>query len=749
MKQLFFILLILFSGTFLFAGTPFSSTMPDSATSLSTVKDSYKLSGKHLAALAEKIRYKETPQEDMYLYILRPQIKSETALPAIVYFTGGGWVNGDVYGQIPNPAWFRDHGIIGIEADYRVKSRHGTSPIECIQDAKSAIRYVREHAGKLGIDPNKIIAAGGSAGGHLAACTFLDGGDTPGENLEISSKPNALVLHNPVLGEGFGKEFFDAHPEFSPILHVKKGWPPTILSNGTKDQTTPIEVAEKFTRLMKEAGNVCELISVKDADHSCDWPVNNPNFLPTMQRMTDFLKEQNMMNENYSVPGLNYFVDGQSGNDDNPGTLEKPFKTIEQINSLQLQEGNSVLFAGSQSFPGTLKLKGISGSNEQPIVIGSFGNGRATINGANANSMLVDSCSWLQVKNLIFTGNGRLNGNTGSGLELRRTQNCSVDSIEASGFLWSGIKAVGGKNIRITNVYAHDNGFSGINVESDGQDSGGLEGSGAKTFRNLYIANCVAENNPGCPAVKDNHSGNGILIGGVTNGTIEYCEAMNNGWDMPREGNGPVGIWAYQCDSITIQYCYAHDNKTSEKGKDGGGFDFDGGMTNSVMQFNFAANNEGAGYGLFQYYGASVWKNNIVRNNISYNDGRKNGQAGFLMWIDQNLKDGISNCQIENNVVVNKYGHAVSFEPGNYPGFNFTNNIFLTTEKSVTFVNGEYSGATFSGNQAWAANREVPLAFPEDKQAILIDPKISIPNDDEELPKNLMEVKDMKFFKRK
>ena len=267
----------------------------DSITSLENVRESYTLSGKHLANLAEKILYKKTPQEDMYLYVLRPITKSRKALPAIVYFTGGGWVNGNVEGQIPNAAWFRDHGIIGIQADYRVKARHGTSPIECIQDAKSAIHYVRIHAKKLGINPNRIIAAGGSAGGHLAACTVLDGGDAPGEDLSISSKPNALVLHNPVLGEGFGKEFFALHPEFSPILHVKKGWPPTILSNGTKDKTTPFEVAEKFTRLMKAAGNVCELIPVKDADHSCDWPVSNPNFLPTLQRMTDFLKEQKMI----------------------------------------------------------------------------------------------------------------------------------------------------------------------------------------------------------------------------------------------------------------------------------------------------------------------------------------------------------------------------------------------------------------------------------------------------------------------
>lgn len=269
--------------------------LKDTVTSLAGVQESYKLSGKNLTALAEKILYKKTTQEDMYLYLLRPDEKKEKALPAIVYFTGGGWVSGNVEGQIPNAAWFRDHGIIGIDADYRVKSRHGTSPIECIQDAKSTIRYVRAHAKELGVDPNRIIAAGGSAGGHLAACTFLDGGDTPGEDLKISSKPNALVLHNPVLGEGFGKEFFAVHPEFSPILHVTKGWPPTILSNGTKDNTTPFEVAEKFTKLMNEAGNVCELIPVKDADHSCDWPVSNPNFLPTLQRMTDFLREHNFI----------------------------------------------------------------------------------------------------------------------------------------------------------------------------------------------------------------------------------------------------------------------------------------------------------------------------------------------------------------------------------------------------------------------------------------------------------------------
>ena len=295
MRTILYIIVLLLITEIIKAGNHDGSGLKDSITSLANIQECYTLSGKNLKALAEKILYKKTPQEDMYLFVLRPVQKSKKPLPAIVYFTGGGWVNGTVEGQIPNPAWFRDHGIIGISADYRVKSRHGTTPIECVQDAKSAIRYVRAHAKELGIDPKRIIAAGGSAGGHIAACTAISGGDAQGEDLSISSIPNALVLHNPVLGEGFGKVFFDTHPEFSPILQIKKEWPPTIFSNGTKDKTTPFEVAEKFAKLMKEAGNVCELIPVKDADHSCDWPVSNPNFLPNMGRMFKFLKENKLI----------------------------------------------------------------------------------------------------------------------------------------------------------------------------------------------------------------------------------------------------------------------------------------------------------------------------------------------------------------------------------------------------------------------------------------------------------------------
>ncbi len=405
-----------------------------------------------------------------------------------------------------------------------------------------------------------------------------------------------------------------------------------------------------------------------------------------------------------------FYVDNQSGNDAYPGTHEKPFKTIEKVNTLSLKAGNSVLFSGGQTFAGTLKFKGLAGTKEQPIWIGSFGKGSATINGGAGNSVWADSCSWLHVKKLKVVGDGRLKANKGSGIEFRHVQNCTIDSLEASGFLWSGVKALGGRNLKITNVYAHDNGFSGINVESDGQDAGGLEGSGGKTFCNVYIANCIAENNAGCPVVKNNHSGNGILIGGVTNGMIEYCEAMNNGWDMPRDGNGPVGIWAYQSDSITIQYCYSHHNKTSAKGKDGGGFDFDGGITNSVMQYNYSAHNEGAGYGIFQYAGATAWTNNTMRYNTSYNDGSKNGKCGILMWCDPSAVP-MRGFNAYKNTIVNDQGYCVNFKSGNYPDFIFENNRFSLTVPSDRFIGGSFTGAIFRQNYYWLNQAKEPEKF--------------------------------------
>jgi len=202
--------------------------------------------------------------------------------PAIVFFFGGGW-NGGNPRQFENQCrYLASRGMVAMAADYRVKSRQNVKPISCVADAKSAIRWVRANAAKLGIDPKRIAAGGGSAGGHLAAAVAtLPNLDDPADDKSVSCLPNALVLFNPALvlapvegldAKGFEdratEERFGCAPmEISPAHHVKTGVPPTIIFHGKADTTVPYASAELFTARMKKAGNRCELVGADGQPH--------------------------------------------------------------------------------------------------------------------------------------------------------------------------------------------------------------------------------------------------------------------------------------------------------------------------------------------------------------------------------------------------------------------------------------------------------------------------------------------------
>ena len=218
-----------------------------------------------------KILYKEINGDSLYLHVFKPKL-SKKPTAAIVFFFGGGWTGGNPKQFYQQSEYFASRGILAISAEYRVKSMHGTSPFECVGDGKSAIRWVRENAKMLNIDPNKIVASGGSAGGHVALTTALINGlENADENLSVSSVPNAVVAYNPVSDtteKGYGaKKVAGRETEISPTHQVKKNMPPMLIFHGTKDKTVPFENAERFTRLMKEAGNDCELVAIKDVDH--------------------------------------------------------------------------------------------------------------------------------------------------------------------------------------------------------------------------------------------------------------------------------------------------------------------------------------------------------------------------------------------------------------------------------------------------------------------------------------------------
>ena len=120
----------------------------------------------------EKIPYKITPQDTLHLFVFKPDT-ANTSKSAIVFFFGGGWVNGNPSQFFEHGKYLASRGMVAFCAEYRIFSKHGTTPFECVEDGKSAVRWIREHADEFGIDPEKIVAAGGSAGGHVAACTSI------------------------------------------------------------------------------------------------------------------------------------------------------------------------------------------------------------------------------------------------------------------------------------------------------------------------------------------------------------------------------------------------------------------------------------------------------------------------------------------------------------------------------------------------------------------------------------------------
>ena len=239
----------------------------------------------------EKVLYKSTKQGDLNLYFYRPlDFDKSKTYNCIIFFHGGGWNSGD-YKQFERQSmYFASRGMIAISAEYRIKNKHGTTPIQAMEDAKSAIRFLRLNAKSFFINPNRIAAAGGSAGGHLAAVTAnIDLFDNVNEDLGISSKPNLLVLYNPVIDFGSRKWLWIDNPsDASPVHNISKGSPPTIILTGTKDKIVPVETIMNYKKIMESVGSRCDVILYDGAEHA--FFNRGEDFIDTVLKSDIFLK---------------------------------------------------------------------------------------------------------------------------------------------------------------------------------------------------------------------------------------------------------------------------------------------------------------------------------------------------------------------------------------------------------------------------------------------------------------------------
>ncbi|MDF3131052.1 alpha/beta hydrolase [Kiritimatiellaeota bacterium B1221] len=242
------------------------------------------------------ITYKKIGDVELRLHIFNPpNHQASDKAPAIVFFFGGGWIKGSPEQFFPFCKHLASRGMVAASAEYRIQSKHGTTPVECVKDGKSALRWMRTHAEKLGIDPHKLAAGGGSAGGHVAAVAGnVVGFEEEGEDLSIASKPDALVLMNPVFDngpEGYGHNQVEAFWEaFSPLHNITGGAPPTVVFLGTQDKLIPVATAETYKAQMEAVGSRCDLYLHKDQPHGFFNARFKENYEKILPQMDAFLR---------------------------------------------------------------------------------------------------------------------------------------------------------------------------------------------------------------------------------------------------------------------------------------------------------------------------------------------------------------------------------------------------------------------------------------------------------------------------
>lgn len=219
---------------------------------------------------------------DLHLFVPE-NTDTNQKYPVMVYFHGGSWSEGKPDWSFPACKRYAKDGWVGVSVEYRLADRHGTLPFEAVMDAKSAIRWLRENAIEFNIDPDRIIASGNSAGGHLVLATALvDNWNENTDNLNFSCIPNVLLINSGVFDLTEDDSWIRASlkrrnqdenliNEISPNYLCPRKLPSTLIIHGTNDRNVAFSTAKKFVDIMKISGNDIVFKPIENAGHFIWW----------------------------------------------------------------------------------------------------------------------------------------------------------------------------------------------------------------------------------------------------------------------------------------------------------------------------------------------------------------------------------------------------------------------------------------------------------------------------------------------
>ena len=425
-------------------------------------------------------------------------------------------------------------------------------------------------------------------------------------------------------------------------------------------------------------------------------------------------------------PDATFYV-SPSGDDAADGrTAQTAWRTLQRANGRVFAPGETLLLAGGAAFTGPLYFDAAdAGDPARPVVVGSYGTGRATIVATASAGVNVYNTASITLRDLDIVGQGSAY-RAQSGISLyndlaggRRLANVRVAGVDVSGFkigiaLGGGRGASGFADVLVSDSTLHDNMEAGFISYGPAFDPR----APSYAHTGVHLLRVQARTNLGDPDNLVRNTGNGIVLGSVSGGMVEHSVAQGNGARC-RAPEGPAGIWAYDSTRVVLRHNVSFSNRSGGPA-DGDGFDLDQNVSASVMEGNLSYDNDGAGYLLWAGSAEKVNSGNVVRYNISRSDGRR------LAWYGGITVGGwVRDAHVYANTVVmggDRAGAPALRLGGTLDAVAVRNNVLSTLAggavvnatdarlKNVLLQGNNYASGESAFSAAWAGRSYATLA---------------------------------------
>lgn len=253
--------------------------------------------------------YRQSPQGEVLAHVFWPRQSATAPRPVVVFFHGGLW-DAPMHTQfVPHCLHFASRGALAVAAETRIASKHGTGPLEAIEDARELIRWLRQHAETFNLDPARITVGGAAGGACLALLTAMPKAKQMPPVNGFDCRPQALLLFSAIVNTTPKGQGADRFPDKktairnSPTSLVRSKLPPMILFHGTSDRIAPLAEVRRLRSRLRWRRNVCELVEYERADHSFfNFNVSQDHFEMTVAAADRFLVQRGLLDPDLTNP---------------------------------------------------------------------------------------------------------------------------------------------------------------------------------------------------------------------------------------------------------------------------------------------------------------------------------------------------------------------------------------------------------------------------------------------------------------